>query len=497
MTQGRLDLINMVREAILREVLLKCQDGVVGRLPRGFGNDLATKYGCHVSSVRRSIARAKAQGIASGNMQVCVANRKKVRVGRKIKYTASQAREKLLQVPSTARAYIIAIHLRQNRYGTLHRYLKRGVFRAHSNAIRPMLTDVNKYCRLKFELNFMAPGQDMCEMLDYVHLDEKWFYLTLVNRKFYLVPGEKPPERKCKSKRFITKVMFLTAVARPRLNEDTGVWWDGKIGTWPFVKQAAALRSSVNREAGTIETKVISVTKDVYRAYLLGKVLAALVQKWPSRGRTIMLQHDNARAHVTTSDAKLQESFRQYAVQGWSFQLAPQPANSPDLNVLDLGFFAALQSLQHRESARTIDDLVANVAKAFKDYPFERLDHTFMTLQSCLLETIRVAGDNTYKIPHLRKQRQARLGILPRNLICPTEDYRDGTAKLSAIDAVAYERAMETELDELRTADELSTYLKSMTLDSDVTAALEAAGLEANSDRALPSCGQMKCILQE
>ncbi|RHY90138.1 hypothetical protein DYB26_007837 [Aphanomyces astaci] len=104
-----------------------------------------------------------------------------------------------------------------------------------------------------------------------------------------------------------------------------------------------------------------------------------------------------------------------------------------------------------------------------------------MTLQSCLLETIGVAGDNTYKIPHLGKQRQARLGILPRNLICPTEDYRDGTAKLSAVDADVYERAVETELDELRTTDELSTYLESMTLDSDsdVTAALEAAGLEA------------------
>ncbi|KAF0702160.1 hypothetical protein AaE_016093 [Aphanomyces astaci] len=446
MTQGRLDLTNMVREAILREVLLKCQDGVVGRLPRGFGNDLATKYGCHVSSVRRIIARAKAQGIASGNMQVCVANRKKGRVGRKIKYTAAQAREKLLQVPLRERTSLRSISAKTGiSYGTLHRYLKRGVFRAHSNAIRPMLTDVNKYSRLKFALNFMAPGQDMCEMLDYVHLDEKWREAT-----------------------------------RAQVQEQA-IHYEGYVldGGGTASAQRGHRKSSVNREAGTIETKVISVTKDVYRAYLLGKVLPALVQKWPSRGRTIMLQHDNARAHVTTSDAKLQESFRQYAAQGWSFQLAPQPANSPDLNVLDLGFFAALQSLQHRESARTIDDLVANVAKAFKDYPFERLDHTFMTLQSCLLETIRVAGDNTYKIPHLGKQRQARLGILPRNLICPTEDYRDGTAKLSAIDAVAYERAVETELDELRTADELSTYLESMALDSDVTAALEAAGLEA------------------
>ena len=38
---------------------------------------------------------------------------------------------------------------------------------------------------------------------------------------------------------YIGKIIFLCAVARPRLLPD-GTWWDGKIGTWPFTEQIAA-----------------------------------------------------------------------------------------------------------------------------------------------------------------------------------------------------------------------------------------------------------------
>ncbi|KAF0756888.1 hypothetical protein AaE_004452 [Aphanomyces astaci] len=138
------------------------------------------------------------------------------------------------------------------------------MFRAHSNVIRPLLTEANKYARLKFALlGFVKHDMEIQELLNYVHIDEKWFYLTKTNLKYYLVPGETVPDRKCKSKRFVTKVMFLAAVARPRFVEDTVTWWDGKIGTWPFVETVLAQRSSNNRAAGSPETKPITVTKYV------------------------------------------------------------------------------------------------------------------------------------------------------------------------------------------------------------------------------------------
>ncbi|KAF0685537.1 hypothetical protein As57867_022523, partial [Aphanomyces stellatus] len=281
------------------------------------------------------------------------------------------------------------------------------MFRAHSKSIRPMLTDANKDAA-----SMVCQDMAMNSMLDCVHLDEKWFYITRETRKFYLIPGEKGPDQKCKSKRYITKVMFLSAVSRPRYVDETNLWWDGKISTWSFTHVVPAVRSSANRSTGTLETKSMIVTKDVYRSFLVDRVLPAIVSKWPGPP-VVKFQHDNARAHVTSSDTALFLAYDSYAARGWQFSLVAQPPNSPDTNILDLGFFAAIQSLQHRKSAHTIDELVSNVARAFDEYPLERLDRTFLTLHACLIEVMRDSGDNTFKIPHQSKDKLARKGRLP------------------------------------------------------------------------------------
>ncbi|ETV70774.1 hypothetical protein H257_13857 [Aphanomyces astaci] len=105
-------------------------------------------------------------------------------------------------------------------------------------------------------------------------------------------------------------------MARPRYNHATDNWWDGKIGIWPFVEPVTAQRDSVNRKAGTLETNSITVTKDVYRTFLLDKVLPAIVAKWPRADNTIKFQHDNARAHVTPEDVKLKAALDTYKAVG-------------------------------------------------------------------------------------------------------------------------------------------------------------------------------------
>ena len=79
-----------------------------------------------------------------------------------------------------------------------------------------------------------------------IDIDEKWFYLTQVNTKFILVPGEKPPHRVARHKSHIPKATCLTAVARPRQDPATGDWWDGIIETWLFVEQVPAKKNSKN-----------------------------------------------------------------------------------------------------------------------------------------------------------------------------------------------------------------------------------------------------------
>ena len=47
--------------------------------------------------------------------------------------------------------------------------------------------------------------------------------------------------------------------------------------------------------------------------------------------------------------------------QGFDIRLIYQPPNSPDFNILDLGFFRAIQAIQYKKDAKTIKDLVPAV----------------------------------------------------------------------------------------------------------------------------------------
>jgi hypothetical protein len=165
------------------------------------------------------------------------------------------------------------------------------------------------------------------------------------------------------------------------------------------------------------------------RSYLIGKVLNAIVRRWPQehRGKTIYIQQDNAPSHVPVND----EEFRTAVAQtGLDIRLINQPANSPDLNVLDLGFFSSLQSLTYDRISRNLDDLIANVENEFANYDADTLNRVFLTLQGCLIEVMKDGGGNRYKIPHIDKDRLEALGMLPKSLGCDRQLYEDVLASL-------------------------------------------------------------------
>ena len=118
-----------------------------------------------------------------------------------------------------------------------------------------------------------------------------------------------------------------------------------------------AQRSSSNRPRGTLITKTVNVTRETMRSYLIGKVLRAIKRKWPPNdaNKTIWIQQDNAKPHVPMDDMKFRLAVQE---TGLDIRLMNQPPNSPDLNVLDLGFFASLQSLTDKRIARNIDELI-------------------------------------------------------------------------------------------------------------------------------------------
>ena len=108
-----------------------------------------------------------------------------------------------------------------------------------------------------------------------------------------------------------------------------------------------------------------------------------------------------------------------------------QPPNSPDMNVLDLGFFNSLQSLAYGTISGSIDELIANVQKEFNEYDPSTLNRVFLTLQGYLIEVMKDGGGNRYKIPHMDKDRLEALGMLPKSLTVDRQLYENVMQSLS------------------------------------------------------------------
>ena len=172
---------------------------------------------------------------------------------------------------------------------------------------------------------------------------------------------------------------------------------------------------------GVMVTKAMtSVTKEISRQFLINKVLPAIKEKWPAeeRGMPIFIQQDNARTHVAVNDPAFVEAAQ---ADGWDIRLTCQPPNSPDLNVLDLGFFAAIQALFYKGTPNNIEKIVEKVDKAFREYPMDRSNRIFLTQQSCMMEIMKHNGGQHYNIPHMKKKTLELQGRLPTTLSCPLQ----------------------------------------------------------------------------
>ncbi|RQM20095.1 hypothetical protein B5M09_010883 [Aphanomyces astaci] len=264
-------------------------------------------------SIRCQAGRATVRKIWRDFKSGSKASKKKGRVGPKPRHSPAEVTEIVRSVPARDRS---TMHDMASSTGisvsTLCRQLKSGTINRRSSRLKPLLTDTNKIERLAFcrdhvniQLDVMndylssrardaagavesrepaeSPGTaefDFSDMWDVVHLDEKWFNADKDCRKTYLTRREVHERRACKSKRFIPKVKFLAAVARPRLDEG----FDGKL-----VEKTPARRNSRNRPAGTLVTALVNVDGKTYRDYVITKVVPSIKERFPSRSKRVVL----------------------------------------------------------------------------------------------------------------------------------------------------------------------------------------------------------------
>jgi hypothetical protein len=176
-------------------------------------------------------------------------NQKKERVGRKRVHDCNVLKERTLNVPLNERqTYQSLADSLKVLVKTVQNLMKEGTLCAHTSAVKPYLTDENRRTRLSWCMEkidlvgaaMLNPKWQYQGIFNEIYVDEKWFNETFETQKYFLAHDEEPPAHKCRHKKHIPKIMFLSAQACPRHDRHRNAMWDGKIAFIPignWVKQ--------------------------------------------------------------------------------------------------------------------------------------------------------------------------------------------------------------------------------------------------------------------
>ena len=79
------------------------------------------------------------------------------------------------------------------------------------------------------------------------------------------------------------------------------------------------------------------VNKVAYKEMIIQNVILPINEKWPAKRHhcPILIQQDNATSHISENDPDFMAAM---AMTELDIKVYFQPSNSPDTNVLDLGF---------------------------------------------------------------------------------------------------------------------------------------------------------------
>ena len=294
---------------------------------------------------------------------------------------------------------------------TMQRKLKAMNAQKHKPVMEPAHKNEHVVRRLIY-----ATGQLSKRWLYHFDIDEKLFYCQTGNGYVWTLPDHMTEDemnaiktKKVWSKRYITKVMIMTAVGRP-MHTNT-VDFDGKLFIGRCSVPYTAKQDGATRKAGETFDHDCMVNGELYVA-MVNQMLARISVVFSAEpGAIITIQHDGAGPHRSL--------YAENEVQRLGARNIPmvlftrQDPQSPEENVNDLAIYRHMGSVVAEFDYRTAEELCVAIMDAWRRIPEDMLERVF-ALKCIVFKEIVRAGGKSIKIPRLGLAEAQRHGMLWR-----------------------------------------------------------------------------------
>ena len=271
-----------------------------------------------------------------------------------------------------------------------------------------------------------------------VHIDEKWFYAQKVGGNLYMPPDVTViPNQYLKSKSYVPKVMFIAAVARPIIDLERGIHFNGLLAFNPLVMREYFYSDAKYGKTGDEYYYNVTMNGARFKEFLTKKLVPDIHAKC-SWAHKVIVQFDGAGGHglgkSNNTVKKLNEWSRQAHKRDPSkplIEFRRQRAHSPDLNILDLGAWHSLQTavdvvkFSKPGEGKMETLIVIACIKAWEETwsgP-EKLTSLFAYLEKQIWQcVIDHKGLNKYKLPHRTIEERRQLKEISESLRCDLAD---------------------------------------------------------------------------
>lgn len=262
---------------------------------------------------------------------------------------------------------------------SVHRIVANEQFRIVHSKTCPLITDDQKDKRLKWCRQHRRNTWDT-----WVDIDEKWFQLYSFTCERY---RDNSPRKKIPllSKANIPKLIVITAIAKPNIEKN----FNGLVGIWRIQSDYEAKRSSINHKKGDVYKIDCTMTSEYFYELMHNEIMPAVSNRmyWC---QNIFIQIDNARPHVGKNNVQKLNDFGD--TLNPTVTVVNQPAQSPELNINDLGFFHSLNKRCQKHLPNNLDVLWDKLQVEFRSTKEETLNSLFSSKSRIVNQIISSRG---------------------------------------------------------------------------------------------------------